>query len=93
MPSHPENFQMTLLQIDHQGYLAFLNAHNNIEKIRMYNSNVSSHNIKDAVRYLMSRNGYYIANLLLISIGLIKEAADRSKEYLQEVWVGKIGEN
>jgi hypothetical protein len=52
---YQKNFQTNLLQIGHQGYLAFLNAHVNIDKIRMYNSKVSSH-IKDAVRYLMSKN-------------------------------------
>ncbi len=80
----PESFRTTLLQIGHQGYLALLNAHINIDKIRNYNSKVSSH-IKDAVRYLMSRNDFYIANLLSISMGRIKEAADRIKEYLQKV--------
>jgi hypothetical protein len=81
---YQNNFQTTLLQIGHQGYLAFLNAHVNIDKIRMYNSKVSSH-IKDAVRYLMSKNELYIVELLPISLGRIKEAADGNKMLLHQV--------
>jgi hypothetical protein len=87
---YPKSFQTTLLQIGHQGYLALLKAHINIDKIRMYNSNVSGH-IKDAVRYLMSQNELYIVNLLPISIWHIKEAAYQSKEYLREVMFWEFG--
>jgi len=45
---------------------------------------VPSH-IKDATRYLMSRKEIYIVNLLPISLGRIKEAADQSKQLSQEV--------
>ncbi|XP_046634559.1 uncharacterized protein LOC124313793 [Daphnia pulicaria] len=81
---YPKSFRTTLLQISHGGYLAFLKAHTNMDKIRMYNSNVPSH-IKDATRYLMSKQELYIVNLLPISLGRIKEAADQSKELSQEV--------
>jgi hypothetical protein len=81
---YPKSFRTTLLQISHSGYLAFLKAHTNMDKIRMYNSNVPSH-IKDATRYLMSKQELYIVNLLPISLGRIKEAADQSKELSQEV--------
>ncbi|EFX85171.1 hypothetical protein DAPPUDRAFT_46086, partial [Daphnia pulex] len=81
---YPKSFRTTLLQISHSGYLAFLKAHTNMDKIRMYNSNVPSH-IKDATRYLLSKQELYIVNLLPISLGRIKEAADQSKELSQEV--------
>jgi hypothetical protein len=81
---YPKSFRTTLLQISHDGYLAFLKAHTNMDKIRMYNSNVPSH-IKDATRYLMSRKETYIINLLPISLGRIKEAADQSKELSKEI--------
>jgi hypothetical protein len=81
---HLKNFQTTLLQIGHQGYSALLNAHVNIDKIRMYNLKVSSH-IKNTVRYLMSRNDYYITNLLPVTMGRIEEAVDQNKQMLHEV--------
>ncbi len=68
-----EEFQTTLFQIGHQGYSALLKAHVNIDNIRMYNSKVSIH-IKDAVRYLMSRNDFYITNLLPVTMGRIEES-------------------
>jgi hypothetical protein len=77
-----KNFQTTLFQIGHQGYSALLKAHVNIDNIRMYNSKVSSH-IRDAVRYLMSRNDFYITNLLPVTMGLIEEAVDRNKGVAQ----------
>ena len=81
---YPKSFRTTLLQISHQGYLAFLKAHTNMDMIRMHNSNVPGH-IKDATRYLISRNEVYIVNLLPISMWYVKEAADQSKELSAEV--------
>ncbi len=80
--SYLKNFQTNLLQIGHQGYSALLNANVNIDKIWMYDLKVSSH-IKNAVRYPMSRNDYYITNLLPITMGLIEEAVDRNKGVAQ----------
>jgi tetratricopeptide (TPR) repeat protein len=81
---YPKSFRTTLLQISHDGYLAFLKAHNNMGKIRTYNANVPSH-IKDATRYLMSKQELYILNLLPISLGRIKEAAEQSQQLSVEV--------
>jgi hypothetical protein len=50
----------------------------------MYNSNVPSH-IKDITRYLMSKKKILIDNLLPISLGYVKKAADQSKELSQQV--------
>ena len=81
---YPKSFRTTLLQISHQGYLAFLKAHTNMDMIRMYSSNTPTH-INDATRYLMSRNEFYMLNLLPLSLVHIKETADKSKQLSQQV--------
>ncbi len=53
--NYPKSYRSSLLQLSRQGNLAFLKAHENIEKIRVYNSNVSNH-IKGLSRLIMSRN-------------------------------------
>jgi hypothetical protein len=81
---YPTSFRTTLLQISHQGYLAFLKAHTNMDKIRMYSSNTPTH-IKDATRYLMTRDEFYMLNLLPLSLRQIQETADQSKQLSLEV--------
>jgi hypothetical protein len=81
---YPKSFRTTLLQISHDGYLAFRKAHVNMERISMYSSNTPTH-IKDATRYLMTRNEIYIVNLLPLSLRRIRETADQSKQLSLEV--------
>ncbi len=55
--NYPKSIRNSLLRISNQGNSVFKKAHTNMETIRMFNSNVSSH-FKDVTRYLMSKKTY-----------------------------------
>ena len=81
---YPHSFRATLLQISHSGYMAFRKAHNNMNEIRIQNEAAPSL-IKDAVRYLLSKNQIVMELRLPSALASIKEVADRSKALAQEV--------
>ena len=81
----PTRIRNSLLRISNQGNSVFHKAHTNMEKIRMCNSNVSSH-FKDVTRYLMSKNHTnYIIEFLPASLQKVQESADKSQELSTEV--------
>ena len=82
--NYPKSIRSSLLQISRQGNLAFLKAQKNMEKIRMYNSNVSS-NFKEVTRYLMSKKHSYMFVYPRKSVYSIQESADKSQELSIEV--------
>ena len=81
---NPKSFRSTLLQISHSGYLAFFKAHTNMDEIRMHNSAVPVH-IKNAVRYLVSKNEKVIELRLPPTLATIKEVANKSEALSREV--------
>ena len=80
----PKSFTATLLQIGHEGYDAFLKAHTNMDKIRLYSLNVPSY-MREATKIIVSKNPSVVKAFLSKPLLRIKEAADQSVILSKEV--------
>lgn len=81
---YPKSFRTTLLQISQQGHQALLNAHTKMDAIRMKNRAVPG-DIKDAIKYLVSKNTRLIELRLPATLEKISDAAKKSQDLSNEV--------
>lgn len=69
---HPSSFRATLVQVSNDGWSAFMNAHENMDKIQLYMQQVPDH-IKTAFKLIMKGSPRIVQRFLPSTLGQLKD--------------------
>lgn len=72
----PNSFRASLTQVVNSGWVAFNEAHKNMDQIRLMSANVPKH-LKDAIKILLQGENEELEDLLPVPLLAIQDTADR----------------